>query len=233
MESKINYKAEINKLVMIGSLMEGSAFDKAFKTTFDTAYQKLKNEKDPVTAFQLANKIATKESLKYLPVIMRVNYLFNTMYNKDIANESIDWKTVNEILSSNIGECDYDRVKEVNSFEELKQLKINIEIAMADLEPWIIRKCKDCDENFSMFFSEIDYFISRDLHLPKRCSKCRKSRKTGNEDKSDNKKILSKNVTKNLKRTEEELVKAIEENQKAREEFKTSSMSDAFKRAGL
>lgn len=233
MENKIDYRAELNKMAIIGSVFEGTAFDKAFKTTFDTVYQKLKDEKDPVTAFQLANKIATKESLKYLPVVMRVNYLLNTTFNNDIADESIDWKTVNEILTSNIEDVDYNSVKEVNSFEELKQLKISIECAMADLEPWITRKCKDCDENFSMFFSEIDYFVSRDLHLPKRCSKCRKSRKTGNEDKTDNKKILAKNVTKNLKRTEEELVKAIEENQKAREEFKTSSMSDAFKRAGL
>lgn len=233
MENKIDYKAELNKMAIIGSLMQGTAFDKAFKISFDTAYQKLKEEKDPITAFQLANKIATKESLKYLPVLMRVNYLLNTTFNHDIADESIDWKTVNEILTSNINDIDYNHVKEVNSSEELKQLKVSIECAMADLEPWITRKCKDCKEDFTMLFSEVDYFCSRNLHLPKRCSKCRKARKSGTEDKMDNKKILAKNVTKTLQRTEEELAKAIEENQKAREEFKTSSMTEALKKAGF
>ena len=233
MENKIDYRAELNKMAIIGSVFEGTAFDKAFKTTFDTAYQKLKDEKDPVTAFQLANKIATKESLKYLPVVMRVNYLLNTTFNNDITDESIDWKTVNEILTSNIEDVDYNGVKEVNSFEELKQLKISIECAMADLGPWITLKCKDCKEDFTMLFSEVNYFCSRNLHLPKRCSKCRKARKSGTEDKTSNKKILAKNVTKTLQRTEEELAKAIEESRKDREEFKTSSMSDAFKRLGL
>ncbi len=35
------------------------------------------------------------------------------------------------------------------------------------------RKCKDCGKTFKMSNSEVDFFNSKDLHLPKRCKDCR------------------------------------------------------------
>lgn len=230
-----------NKLAcyaIIGSLFEGTNFDNNFKNTFRAEYDRLsKNGTEPLEAFRLANAKAAKEALKELPVIMRLNFMLNTFCseNSTATDEIINWKDINENITVNISEYDYQFIREVNSLEELKQLRLDIELAMSDLQPWKTVKCKDCDSEFSMNFGEVYYFLSKDMKLPKRCPACRKSRKGGNNAMKDNnsKKQLTEMVQRDLKKTEKDIDKILEESFKERKEYKTSIMADAFKRAGL
>ena len=43
--------------------------------------------------------------------------------------------------------------------------------------PDVIRVCRDCREEFVLRGGEIDFFKTKGLSLPRRCQKCRKSRR--------------------------------------------------------
>lgn len=233
-----NNLPDLNTLAMLGSMFEGTEFDKKFKETFDKEYKALiaNKEVDPVNAFRLANAKATRESLKCLPLMLRLNYLINSFIGKDNENsdEIIDWNLVNEIITTNIEEFDYQSIHKVNSYEELKNLRIEIEFAYADLQPWRTSKCKDCHEDFHMNFSEVLYFAEKGMKLPKRCPACRKARKGCNtlEEKKANVEASIK-ARKKAKSEEEKLKERLQNSQKEREEYKTSIMSEALKKAGL
>ena len=125
-------------------------------------------------------------------------------------------------------------MRAVSSIEELKQYKVDIELALSDIQPWIIRKCKQCGEDFTIFFSESEYFNSKDMQLPKRCKKCRKARKeAANKNIDDSHQALAELVNRDLKKLENSIEESIKEAKEERQKFRTSSMSDALKRAGF
>lgn len=233
-----NNLPDLNTLAMLGSMFEGTEFDKKFKETFDKEYKTLiaNKEVEPINAFRLANAKATRESLKCLPIMFRLNYLMNSFVGKENENadELIDWNLVNEIITTNIDEFDYQFTRKVNSYEELKDLRIEVELAYADLQPWRTSKCKDCHEDFHMHFGEVLYFGEKGMKLPKRCPACRKARKEGNTPEEKKANVESSIKSRNKAKAEEKkLEEKLEKSRREREEYKTSTMSEALKKAGL
>ena len=229
----------LTTMAMLGSMLEGTSFDKTFRKVFKENYDKFKADEsiDPITAFRKANLEATKESLKELPLFMRLNYILNNLYrdeNNEIIEAMVNWKNINDILTENVDDTDYQFIKEVKSVKEITQLKLDIEFAMADLQPWKISKCKDCHDKFYMNYSEVLYFLDKGMKLPKRCPACRKARKEGNtmEEKKANVEASIKARNK-AKAEEKKLEERLEKSLKEREEYKTSIMSNALKKAGL
>lgn len=226
----------LTTMAMLGSMLEGTSFDKTYRKVFQENYDKFKTDEsiDPMTAFRKANLEATKESLKELPLFMRLNYILNNLYrneNNEIIEGMIDWKNINDILTKNVDDTDYQFIKEVKSVKEITQLKLDIEFAMADLQPWKISKCKDCHEEFHMNFSEVMYFLEKGMKLPKRCPECRKARK--GDGTLEEKKARAIKAANDRKKKADNFKKSVEKAQKDREEYKTSIMSNALKKAGL
>lgn len=236
-------KYNLATMAAIGNLFEGTTFDKVFKETFQKTFAELKETTDGITAFQKANAAATAQSIRFLPLLMRINYLLNSLVKIDEAKKEyvedidpfIDWEFINQILTDNIAPSDYScGERKVSSVEELKQYKIDIELALSDIQPWIIRKCKQCGEEFSIFFSEAEYFNGKDMQLPKRCKKCRKARKeAANKNIDDSHQALAELVNRDLKKLENSIEESIKEAKEERKKFGTSSMADALKRAGF
>ena len=187
---------DMSTLAMLGSAFKGTPFDKAFTETFKEKYKELlESGTDAMTAFSKANAYASLEALKQLPLLFRLNYLLNTLVPKNDENEenkveAIDWELVNKILNANLGEFEYrpDKKRTVNSMDELKQYRVDVELAMNEIQPWIVKKCKDCKNSFSMNFGEVEYFSRKNMSIPKRCPVCRKAKKVANviEEASDN-----------------------------------------------
>lgn len=50
----------------------------------------------------------------------------------------------------------------------------------------VISNCKECGKKFEINDSEKEFFVSKNLALPKRCKECRKKRKE-NKQKEENK----------------------------------------------
>lgn len=61
----------------------------------------------------------------------------------------------------------------------------------------MIRKCVQCGKEFSLNQSEIKFFKSKNLALPKRCPECRKKNKENRYVKSNNEKDIFSEVTDN------------------------------------
>ena len=240
-EEKMNIKDELAMFAALGDAIRETAVDIAFTEEFKKKYGEASKEfpDQPVEAFRIANKAATLEMLKQLPLLMRVNYFCNKFSDANIENvvlteDQIDWKYINEALSSNIGEDDYNATSlEVNSIKELRELKTNISLALSDIQPYIIRTCKSCKEKFTMNFGEVYYFASNDLAVPKRCHKCRKTRKNNN-NKTETEHVEKANKHSNsIKKSSKTVEDATRIREEEREEFKHSSMADALKKAGF
>ena len=106
----------LTTMAMLGSMLEGTSFDKTYRKVFQENYDKFKTDEsiDPMTAFRKANLEATKESLKELPLFMRLNYILNNLYrneNNEIIEGMIDWKNINDILTENVDDTDYQFIK--------------------------------------------------------------------------------------------------------------------------
>ena len=46
----------------------------------------------------------------------------------------------------------------------------------------IKRTCKQCGKDFTLTDSEVNFYKSKDLDIPKRCSECRKKNKDNNNN---------------------------------------------------
>lgn len=120
------------------------------------------------------------ETLQKMPMWMRFNYLGNKLSRalKDgVTNNDIDWDKLNHLLSDGRDEYDfnyYDRITTPEQFFEARELCIGSPILN-----WVWQKrfCKDCGSKFTMSHSEVEFFKNKELHLPKRCPKCRAKRK--------------------------------------------------------
>lgn len=203
-----------NSLILyssLGSMLEGTTFDKAYKKAFTEEFKRTNEEgKDPADAFRLASKKAAEESLKTTPLLFRLNFYCNIW--KADHDDFIDWDHINKVLNENLDEFDFDAGRrEVHSYKELSDYKVDVELAMADIQPWIKRKCKECNRDFILLFSEVEYFGNKGLKLPRRCFNCRKGIKVEKPKTHFN----------------------MEEENKNREDFKTSAFKDALKKAKL
>lgn len=195
----------------LGSIFEGSSFDQAYKKAFIEEFKKANEEgKEPADAFRLASKKAAEESLKAMPLLFRLNFYCN-IWKKD-QDELIDWDHINKVLNENLHEFDFDAGRrEVHSYKELTDYRVDVELATSDINPWIKRKCKECGRDFIMLFSEAVYFEEKGLKLPRRCYECRKG----------------------IKSTESKDGTKVDELIKEREEFKTSAFKSALTKANL
>lgn len=120
------------------------------------------------------------ETLQKMPMWMRFNYLGNKLARavKDgVSNNDIDWDKLNHLLSDGRDEYDfncYDYITTPEQFFEAREWCI--ESSILNLA-WQKHICKDCGNKFTMNFSEVEFFRNKELHLPKRCPKCRAKRK--------------------------------------------------------
>lgn len=136
---------------------------------------------------QEASKIIQDMQLKVLttsPLWMRFNYLLNSI-NKAITDghteADIDWNKVNELLTTNVSEYDFNFFKRIETIEQLVFTRSDIIAAQLCSDGiWQEHTCKDCGNGFIMSYNEVRFYEDKGLHVPKRCKACREKRKAGN-----------------------------------------------------
>lgn len=95
-----------------------------------------------------------KHMYKYRPVFSHFEYIIELRYK--------------EKLLLKIGVT--NRINKVNNHESLLEYIFN----KLKIENKSVKKnCVNCDKNFYIKFTEIDFFIQKELEIPKRCKKCR------------------------------------------------------------
>lgn len=135
-------------------------------------------DSDSAQAVSDAMSKAGFEFVKTFPVWMRCNYLLNQLTK--ISEKDINWDRVNEVLQAQNKELDYNCFDEISSLQELVQLRENANIAEVPEfnQPYFRKKCKMCDDEFTLTRREINYFLDKGLKVPNRCYCCRKNIKT-------------------------------------------------------
>lgn len=110
---------------------------------------------------------------------MRLRILAHEAANakaKGFSDEDLDWDTVNElIMLPSPVEYDYNLVHPVHTADELIAMSADCDMAgiMQDM-PWHKQKCKACGAEFTLTYSEVEWFKRKEMVPPKRCRYCRK-----------------------------------------------------------
>lgn len=128
---------------------------------------------------------AQRETLLTFPMWMRFNYICNSI-NQALTNglteADIDWDKVNELLTTNRDEYDFNFFKRIETVEQLVWARADCIAASLDSYDgiWQEHTCKDCGNTFVMSYNEVEFYKEKGLHVPKRCKACRNKRKAGN-----------------------------------------------------
>ena len=134
---------------------------------------------------QEASKVIQDMQVKVLttsPMWMRLNYLCNVV-NQALkhTDADIDWNKVNELLTTNVNEYDYNAFERIETLDQLAWVASQCRTASIcdDMFIWQEHTCKDCGEKFFMTYGEVNFYERKQLHVPKRCKACRNKRKAG------------------------------------------------------
>lgn len=127
---------------------------------------------------------AQRETLLTLPMWMRFNFICNSI-NQALTNglteADIDWDKVNELLTTNRSEYDFNCFNRIETIAQLVWTRAECVAASMDSECgiWQEHTCKDCGNTFIMGYNEVKFYEEKGLHIPKRCKACRAKRKAG------------------------------------------------------
>ena len=120
------------------------------------------------------------KTLMSFPMWMRFNYLLNTVgkvLEQGKKEADINWDKVNEILTANRSEYDFNVFQRIESAEALAAARADCLASSMDFGVWQVHTCKDCGKEFYMSYREVKFFESKALHIPKRCKNCRAKKK--------------------------------------------------------
>lgn len=141
------------------------------------------NEEDIVKKSSEIIAEAQSRILSTMPMWIRLGFLCNILINAQkngIKEEDILWDKINNLLSQNVKEYDFNCFDKIQSYDEAFQACENSRTGQF-VGPWRKERCKDCGKIFYMTFSEVEFFEGKELKIPKRCTACRKRRKERNK----------------------------------------------------
>lgn len=127
-------------------------------------------------------KTIQDDFLRTRPLWMRLNLLANQVGNalsQGHTGEDINWGKINEYLTENLDEYEFNCFDAVKCPDELFEVRADCIFASSGISPWQKHVCKDCGETFYLMYGEVEFFRNKELHVPKRCKDCRNKRKNG------------------------------------------------------
>lgn len=168
---------ELTAYAMLGEA--GKGFFEHFGIDTKKAFDEALQSNPDLPADQRVHKAMnamTEEVLTKAPVWMRINMLSHKIAHakeKEIPESDIDWNKVNHYLTVNTNPADFNNFDPISSYETFYDAASASQMAGVDLIPWRREVCKDCGATFYLYQREIQYYLEKDLNLPKRCKDCR------------------------------------------------------------
>ena len=139
------------------------------------------NEQNTINEASKVIQNLQKKALLTLPMWMRLNWVCNSindMLKNGYSKEDISWDNVNEILTTNVDEYDFNFFKRIETVEQLVWVVAACQAAsICGEEIWQEHTCKDCGKGFCMSYNEVEFYKNKELRIPKRCRICRNKRK--------------------------------------------------------
>lgn len=128
-------------------------------------------------SIDLLSAVNTNTIITKGPLLVKIEFVLNSLnLMNNIDDSKINWSVVNKILFKFEQPFDYNinLPMYIDSVEQLHSLRAIIFMANNDLEPYYSYDCKICSKSFMLNYGEIQFYLSRNLYVPKRCEKCRK-----------------------------------------------------------
>lgn len=139
------------------------------------------NEQNTINEASKIIQDMQKKALLTFPMWMRLNWICNSindMLKNGHSEEDISWDNVNEILTTNVDEYDFNFFKRIETVEQLVWTAATCRAAsICGEEIWQEHTCKDCGKGFCMSYNEVEFYKNKELRIPKRCRICRNKRK--------------------------------------------------------
>lgn len=133
-------------------------------------------------ASQMLDEYLKMDTLKLFsdaPLYLKINFVLHAFKLSNIDDDShVDWKAVNMFLHDNPIPFDFNvNIPEVfTCIEEIVYANAAMFMALRDIQPFYITQCKSCDNDFSLKYGEIKFYIENDLYIPRKCTDCRKNK---------------------------------------------------------
>ena len=105
----------------------------------------------------------------------RYLYFLNEINEEGYDESQIDFDFIISVLRKKTdNKLDFNIIPEkFDSLDDFRDFQTVIENAYNSKSPFIQRNCRDCGEKFFIYKSELEFYESRGLSLPKRCKSCR------------------------------------------------------------
>lgn len=136
-----------------------------------------------MTERNILQEMMEKELLSF-PMWIRLNYLCNQismLLNDGYTEAIINWNKINELLTTNVDEYDFNFFKRIENFQQL--LSVAGDCRCGPLDGfWQSHICKNCGKEFFMEYNEVQFYKEKGLRIPKRCKVCRDKRKENKQN---------------------------------------------------
>lgn len=139
--------------------------------------------------YDIPHPLYQSQNIKFISegtMFVRFKCLKEILTSLDESGEidQVNWDYVMKNLMSNQDPTDFNIIPEkITSFEQVTEIYTQILNAMImTSNPWRKEVCKDCGEEFTISSSEIAFYRQKNLCIPKRCQKCRDTRKANAEE---------------------------------------------------
>ena len=107
-----------------------------------------------------------------IPTRIRLWHLCDTV-NKN-PGIKIDWREIDSIILMHKEYYDYQLHRGIiTSVKDLFEEKEEAFLAFENKEYWHIRLCKNCEDEYGLYKSEVKFYLNKNFSLPRRCKKCR------------------------------------------------------------
>lgn len=136
----------------------------------------LKEMEEEKEGMGLIIELINTEEYSALNVLEKVKRLKPVLRQMMAESYKIDWKIVIDSLRKKSSRPDYNIFPDSLdgfSYADFIILYTKIEGAYENDTYFIKRTCRDCGATFHLYKSEVEFFNSKDLVLPKRCKSCR------------------------------------------------------------
>lgn len=136
----------------------------------------LKEMEEEKEGMGLIIELINTEEYSVLNVLEKVKRLKPVLRQMMAEPYKIDWKIVIDSLRKKSSRPDYNIFPDSLdgfSYADFIILYTKIEGAYENDTYFIKRTCRDCGATFHLYKSEVEFFNSKDLVLPKRCKSCR------------------------------------------------------------
>lgn len=179
---KIDKNALLNDGYFEGDFLERIFFKNNINklNTKNPNYVSEKEKEETIKEAKQILKNISIDILKQMPVSMKSSVILSDLNRNNIKElDKNQLKEINEIIKYPYygNGYDYNIIDEIHNIKDLEEIYEKSIYADLGIYPKYKQTCKKCGHTFYLNNSEIEWYLNKNLNIPKTCEFCRKGLK--------------------------------------------------------